>query len=284
MTHPQGGAGAAGRLPEVRPEDASPRVRALYQDIARATGIPQVNLIFRHLALEPDVLEWCWGAVAPAYRDGRLSTAAARLQAGITVPRHPPVWEAVGGDEAAGVRAVLSFYNRGNSTNLIGLRTLLRLAEGAGRGSGGVATVRAPAEPAPARPSTAEVPPLPRPEAVPPEAMALVADLSERQGTAAFGVQPSMWLHLTLWPAAMRRGHETVRPLLDAPEWPAMVNRLVADADALAGELAAGLETPAASRPEDEVLHGYLRTVRQFVDLPIPQMVLIGRMLAGGAP
>ena len=53
---------------EIRETDASPHVAALYADIKAATGTPQVNLIFRHLATFPGVLDWAWAVLGPAYR------------------------------------------------------------------------------------------------------------------------------------------------------------------------------------------------------------------------
>lgn len=280
-----------GRLPEVRPEDASPGVLAIYGDIARSTGIPQVNLIFRHLALDPAVLEWCWSAIAPLYQGGRIASAVARLNAGLSVPRETPVWETAGGEDAEAIRGLLAVYDRGNSWNLLGLGTLLHIADGAARDQtqhsakaarDGAGQNMPDDRSGPSSLSLPEVPPLPRPGAVPPDLLALVADLSERQGTAELGVQPSLWLHLTLWPAALRRAHQIARPLLDSPEWPGLVEALRSKAEAISAELAARAEPP--SSPPPAAIGGYLQTVRHFVDLPIPQMVLFGRVLAGGTP
>ena len=274
----------AERLPEIREEDASPDIAALYGDIRRATGTPQVNLIFRHLALEPSVLDWCWRTIAPVYRDGRVAAAVSRLHAGIAMPRHPPVWETVDEGDAAAIRAVLAYYDRGNSSNLLGLTTLLRVARNATGSSGAAAApAQLPTRPAAEAIPAAAVPPLPRQDAVPPDLMALVTELAERQGTAAFGVLPSLWLHLTLWPEVMRQAHAAVVPILDTPEWRDSLEALMASAGALADELAGGLDIPSPA-PPDEVLRGYLRTVGRFVGTAIPQMVLVGRLLSGGGP
>ncbi len=269
------------RLREVREEDASPEVRALYDDIRRATGTPGVNLILRHLALEPAVLDWCWRTIGPAYRDGRIAAAAARMHDGLSVPRHPPVWQAAGADEAEAIRAVLAFYDRGNSSNLIGLTTLLRVARSPAGAARAAAASAEPPTGSDRVPAPAPVPSLPRQDAIPPEIMALITDLADRQGTAEFGVLPSLWLHLSLWPRAMRRAHETIVPILASPEWPRSVEALLATAGALADELAETLEAPSPA-PPDGMLQGYLDTVDRFVRTPIPQMVLVGRILSGG--
>lgn len=271
-------------LPELREDDAPPAVRAVYAEIRQATGTPQVNLIWRHLALDPAVLGWAWRTIAPAYRDGRIAAAAGRLRERLSVPHRPPVWEGLADADATSVRAVLAFYDRGNTANLIGLTTLLHLAGAeAPEATAGLpapqVTARSEGGSAAAAPeaAAAPVPRLPRREAVPPELMSLVTDLAERQGTAAFGVLPSLWLHLTLWPAAIRRAHATVGPLLDTPEWRTALRRLLAEAEVLAAGTASGL----APLPPPDDAAGRLHTVRRFVGTAIPQMVLAGRILSG---
>lgn len=267
------------RIAELREENAPPGIRAIYNDIREATGVPQVNLIFRHLALDEAVLEWAWRTIAPLYRDGRVAAAAARLGADLPL-RSPPVWEAAPEAEAPAIRAVLATYDRGNSWNLIGLSALLRVA-GRGAAPPAVRQRAAPTAPAADAGTLPPVRPLPRPGEIPPELMALVEDLAARQGTAAFGVLPSLYLHLTHWPECVRQAHAIVQPLLGTPEWPSALERLLADADTLASELA-GTIAAAGDRPAENVLAGYLETVRRFVGTVIPQMVLVGRVLAGG--
>lgn len=270
------------RIAEVRPTDASLAVRAIYDDIARATGIPQVNLIYRHLALEPAVLDWCWRAVGPLYRDGRVAAAAARLTATLPGPAAAPVWQGLEAEEVAGIRAVLAFYERGNGSNLIGLNVLLRMAaaEGAGSGSSPRSAVQAAEDRAPATPAAAlPVPPLPSPETLSPDILALVTETAERQGTAGFGVLPSLYLHLALWPQAIRRAHAAVLPVVGTEAWDRALDGLIADAGALADGLARGAEAP-PGRPPAEVLDGYLATVRRFAGTAIPQMLLVGRLLS----
>ncbi|MGI9408555.1 MAG: hypothetical protein ACR2OV_00675, partial [Hyphomicrobiaceae bacterium] len=52
-------------LAELREADAPAAIVAIYEDIKRATGIPQVNLIFRHLATVPGMLAWTWDLLGP---------------------------------------------------------------------------------------------------------------------------------------------------------------------------------------------------------------------------
>ena len=48
---------------EVREPDAPPEVARIYQEIREATGLPFVNLAWRHMAAFPGVLPWVWGIV-----------------------------------------------------------------------------------------------------------------------------------------------------------------------------------------------------------------------------
>ncbi len=290
---PGPGPAAPARLAEVREAEAPPGIRAIYADIAGATGIPQVNLIFRHLALDPAMLAWAWGTIAPLYRSGALAAALDRLEPALAVPPGPPIWQALEGrpDEAARLRAVLAFYDRGNRSNLIGLTTLLRAASRPARRGGKPAAAQAPEPAAGASAPRSDdlVPPLPRRDDVPPEIMALVDELAARQGSAAIGVVPSLYLHLTHWPDAVRAAHAAVAPMLGTAEWCRMVDGVIATVDELADDLANELarrqeQDPGTSPPAPpDGAERYLRTVRDFVEGPIPQMALIGRMLAGGA-
>ena len=291
------GAGAGARpgapLDEVREDEAPAGTRAIYAQIKRATGIPQVNLIFRHLARDPAMLAWAWETVAPLYRSGAIAAAADRLEPVLAAPSAPPLWQALEDrrpDEAARLQAVLAFYDRGNRWNLLGLTALLRAGERPARS--GVQSTAIPAA-APQAATKAgpggsapqpggRVPPLPRRQAVGPELMALVDDLAARHGSAAVGVVPSLYLHLTHWPEAVRAAHERVAPILGTTEWRRRVDALTAAARGLAEEMARELGT-AVPAPAEHVRTRYLGTVRDFVEGTIPQMVLVGRILSGGA-
>jgi hypothetical protein len=274
------------RLEEVREDEAPAGTRAIYAEIRRATGIPQVNLIFRHLARDPAMLAWAWEVVGPLYRSGAVAAAAARLEPALAMPPRPPIWAALDEkrpDEAARLQAVLAFYDRGNRSNLLGLTALLRAAERPALPGEQGARLQAPA-PVPGSPALSPdslVPPLPRRDAVAPETMALVDDLAARHGSASIGVVPSLYLHLTYWPEAVRAAHAVVAPMLGTPEWRRRVGELIAAAGTLADELANELGTT-APMPHDGVASRYLRTVRAFVEGTIPQMALVGRLLSGG--
>jgi len=47
-------------LPEVSEAEAQGRVAEIYEEIRRTVGMPIVNLVYRHLAVEPRRLETVW--------------------------------------------------------------------------------------------------------------------------------------------------------------------------------------------------------------------------------
>ena len=99
---------------EIREPNAPPHVAAHYDDIKQATGIPQVNLIYRHLATHPGVLEWTWSVLGPAYRSGRIAERVPRLTAGLPPQRNVDLAEGLDADEAQSIANVLRFYNHAN--------------------------------------------------------------------------------------------------------------------------------------------------------------------------
>jgi hypothetical protein len=270
-------------LPEVREAEASTEIRAIYDDIKTATGIPQVNLIFRHLALEPAVLEWAWSTIGPLYRSGAIAEGAVQLERRLGARPLPPVWQGMAESEARKVRAVLAFYNRGNPANLIGLTTLVSVArspttDDAPSSAGDRLSSQSASSPL--EDEAEPVPPFPRREDLPPEAARLARELAARQSGAEMGVTPSLYLHIALWPDVMRNAYDRVLPMVTAAGWPHEVKWVIGIARELADGLAGQLIVPAQKPPED-VLQPYIRTIQGFVTGPIPEMVLIGRALAG---
>ena len=68
----------ANPLPEIREADASPDVAAVYAALNEGIGIAQVNLIWRHAAALPGVLDWLWAQAAPALASGACTGCSPR--------------------------------------------------------------------------------------------------------------------------------------------------------------------------------------------------------------
>ncbi|NOG72038.1 hypothetical protein [Roseicella sp. DB1501] len=270
-----GDATAGPALAELREGEAPPEIAALYAALRRASGVPLVNLIHRHLATMPEVLPWVWAAIRPPLEDGRLAGARERLAASLPLPAIaplPPGALAAAGIDAAGRAALIALvetYNRGNLTNLILLTALRRALEGA------------PARPAPpppvlAAPAMLPAPPLlPRLETLPPALAAAVRGLAARHGGS--GVVPSLYLHLAHWPGIPPALPGWLGPALDpaaiAAGQEAALDLAAGEADALRPSLAIAGEVPGGQR--EAVLHA----LRTFTGSLIPAMVPVGLSL-----
>lgn len=262
-------------LTEVRQADASPEVRAIYADICTASGVPQVNLIYRHLATEPPVLAWVWQTLAPAYRSGTVAAMADDLSRSVAGDGGPPLWHELPDEIAGQAEAVLAFYNRANPQNIIALTALVKAARG---GSGALPPVDGGAAATTRTAAAWQLPPLPRRDALDASRLALIDDLALRQGGGT-GVTPSLYLHLAHWPAAICAAAARVAPFLGTADFAARVAAVVAEADRQADRLARTLALGAP--PPAAVIEPRLAVVEQFVAATIPQMIVVGRILSG---
>jgi hypothetical protein len=73
-------------FPQIPPQDAPPQIAKIYADIRAVSGLPVVNLIWRHLATLPDVLPWAWAMVAPLIGSTAMGAARNRMADAITLP------------------------------------------------------------------------------------------------------------------------------------------------------------------------------------------------------
>jgi hypothetical protein len=186
-------------FPEVHPLNASPKIAAIYADIREVSGLSMVNLIWRHLAALPDVIEWAWKGVRPIVASQELVTARKRLIDAIELPPLPPVtaetWQAAGidGVELNTFHNMMADYVRGNSTNVIVLTALRLRLEGVDH----IAPVLSAAlTPTTATPSA----PLPRIDTLDPKLAGAIRALAQRHEGAQGGIIPSLYLELARWP------------------------------------------------------------------------------------
>ena len=187
-------------FPEIHPLNASPEIAAIYADIRAVSGLSMVNLIWRHFAALPDILEWAWKGVRPIVASQELVAARQRLIDAIKLPALPPVsseaWQAagVGGVELAAFQDMMTDYVRGNSTNIIVLTALrLRLE--------GVDHTAHTLEVAPTPATATASPPLPRINTLDPKLAEAIRALAQRHEGAQGGIIPSLYLELARWPA-----------------------------------------------------------------------------------
>jgi hypothetical protein len=249
-------------LPELRESEAPPAIAAIYAALRDATGVPQVNLIWRHAAALPGVLDWLWAQARPALASGAAAGARDRIAARLVLPALPPL------QAPPGVAALVETYNRGNLTNLA-LLTAVRLR------AGGLAPGRA-ATPAPIGAPLPAPPPLPRLDALPPAPADAARALAARHGLSDPAVMPSLYLHLAHWPAVLAALPATLAPLFADGVLASARDAAVAAAEAEAPALIAALG-PAPGAPA--ALPHVLATLALFTREVIPGMVPVGLAL-----
>ncbi len=114
---------SGGYFSEVAEANATGMVAEIYQDIRSVMGVSVVNLVYRHLAVCPPVLEAVWTSVRPRFADPSVI-----MRIGRTVRARPlglSPWRAstkalLGVDEAweRGLRDTVALYNYANALNL----------------------------------------------------------------------------------------------------------------------------------------------------------------------
>lgn len=253
-------------LAEIREADAPAAIAAVYAGLRGGVGVAQVNLIWRHAAALPGVLEWLWAQARPALASGAAAGARDRIAARVAVPVLPRM------PAPGGVAALVETYNRGNLTNLAVLTAIRRRVEGAAAGVAGVAAPVGAMLPTP--------PPLPRLGDLPPDLAAMVRALAARHGLSDGSVVPSLYLHLATWPDVLAALPGLLAPLRIADARDAVVAAAEAEAPGLIAALGPAPVAPAA-------LDGFLPTLRLFTREVIAGMVPVGLCLrqafAGGA-
>ena len=253
-------------LPEIPESEATGRIAGIYRAILAATGLPSTNLVWRHMASRPGVLEWAHGALEPAFSAGAFRALGAELATAVP----PAAMAALDGDDgldratvekAAGVMA---FYNRANPINLVALAALRRALAGETSGPG-----CDPAPPAPALPTLPAVA-----VEVDGSTQGRMAALARIVNDADSALMPTALRHLANWPATVAALHRRVEVLAasGALDEDAAELRRKAARSALRVELAAS----ESGRPGEETRHALDGAIELF-DRPISRMVIVGR-------
>jgi hypothetical protein len=257
-------------FPQVPESDAVGETASLYAALRQATGVPTVNLIWRHFAALPGVLGLVWEALAPLLGSAELDAARTRIAAGIDLPDCGPAeLDTAGVDDAVlpQVAAIVAAYNLGNLTNVVALTGLrLRLEQP------GLPMRRAPFTARPVEP-VSPLPALPRLDTLPAPVATSVHALAARHDGAGEGVIPSLYLALTPWPGLLAALPDWLAPLY-LPEVlctarTQVVERAEAEAAAVLPSLSCAPDALNAARP----------VLRRFTTLMIPDMVPIGLAL-----
>jgi hypothetical protein len=256
---------SATALPEIREAEAPPAIAAIYAALNEGIGIGQVNLIWRHAAALPDVLDWLWAQAAPALASGAAAAARDAIAEAIKFPT--PSVIATTRDHSA-ITALVDIYNRGNLTNLALLSAILLRAQGM--------APSAPLAPAPRGAMLPAPPPLPRLASLPPAQQAQIGTLTAAHGLSDAAVVPSLYVHLALWPDFLALLPELLAPLR-ANEGMARARDTAVSAARLAAPGLIAALGPAPAPPL--ALPAFLTRLEVFVREVIPGMVPVGLFL-----
>jgi hypothetical protein len=253
-------------LAEIREPDAPPAVAAIYDGLRAGVGVGQVNLIWRHAAALPGVLDWLWLQARPALDSGAAAGARDRIAAAVPVPALARI--ALPGAAAA----LVETYNRGNLTNLALLTAILRRAQGLAAGTPGAAAPIGAALPPP--------PPLPRLADLAPHPAAIVRALATRHGLSDPSVVPSLYLHAALWPDLLAALPAALAPLFEGGALDAARAAAIAAAETEARGLIATL---GQAPPDPADLPRFLDALALFLREVIPALVPVGLALGRAA-
>lgn len=272
-------------IPEVSEAAADTATRAIYEDIKRVTGVPVVNLVYRHLATLPGALAWAWRTVRDGYAAGEVAARAAALRASVDQGDVSPLsgagFRLLGFDRRAidDIGAVIEAYNVGNSLNLVALTALRLVIEGGTRKRSVAGVVEVVASPVALRRRRALLP-LPALAALAPSVLEQVLWLNRLGETRAPREIASLYRHLAHWPPYLALIGGLLQPLDASGRLTAIRDRTRREAERLAAPLAARLARAAPSPPPSSLLP----VLARFTTTVIPKMLGIGALLMAAMP
>lgn len=254
-------------LPEIPESEATGRIAEIYRAILDATGLPSTNLVWRHMASRPGVLEWAYDALEEAFSAGAFRVLGAEIVSSLPPPAMPRLAGDGSLDRATleSAAAVMAFYNRANPINLVALSALRRVLAGE--------TTDAAFDGVP--PAHDPLPALPRlARDFDSGTAARMASLARTINDGDGALMPTALRHLANWPATIAALQERVDGLVAS-------GALKAGAEALRQMAADGaarvpLAVPASGRPSEATRHALEATIDLFLT-PISRMIVIGR-------
>lgn len=268
-------------VPAITEAEATGETAAIYTDIRATTGVPVVNLIWRHLATMEGALPWTWGMLRPLYAADTVAGAAAALRQNLALPAMPPwpvsVLESAGlgpADRIA-ISRILRSYDRSNAMNLVALAALQAQLRG-----------EADASPLPDTPSGANI------EGQLPALLTFgqmqpaTADLVHRLnaiGDPEHKVIASMYRHLAHWPAFLALVWERLIPLTADGQVDRIIATNLEKGRAISSRLAAQLPVPETAPPA-ETVQQVNAALDLFIRYAIGRMVPLGSLLARSFP
>ncbi|MFC0677959.1 halocarboxylic acid dehydrogenase DehI family protein [Lysobacter korlensis] len=261
----------AAERPEVMMDEASERIRSVYEDIQRTLRVPIINLIFRTLANDPEYFVPAWERTAPVARTRAFEAAADGLRAAAVLdaaPDHPELDR----DDIGPLATIRAF----NDTIHYVLPKLLLIVtawdEGGWNGQSG------DERPIPSgiADGTGKAPMVKMEDA-----SDRVRQLFEREKRAhGHPLVSSYYRVLANWPDFLEPAWTRVEPLVGSEPYRERMGRLVTLATAAVAELPLPASIPDQARTE-EISHLLAAFRREFIPSMMLDVGLIKAMLDG---
>jgi hypothetical protein len=254
--------------------DANGEVAEMFADIRETLGVPVVNLIWRHLAVEPDALAWAWTVLKPAYLSGAVESQALALRHGLAVPQLSGLDSAamaaagLSPPDLASIDIIQRSYERSNALNMVALSALISSLDGT------VAQVAtANANDHTEQPVVGEMPTPLTLEAMPADVAALVSALNGFGGRD--DILATMYRHLAHWPPYLSLIHSALLPLARSGALEALIVSAISEGHRRGRHLAADLvvSVPPAA--------GVRESLTAFTGGPIGKMIAVAALLRG---
>lgn len=274
-------------IAEIAETQAEGRVAAIYADIREVLGVPFVNLIYRHLATAPAVLDCVWASLRPHFVSGALAAQAAQLRREVAAMVEGwPV--AHMGSSPGGAReaaaGLVEMYNEANSLNRVALQHLLGPHGGRQAPPVEVAPAAVPAElvepvesaePAARKGDQPSIPRLPQFWELHQREVDRIHRLNAYAEPGVPAMVASLYRHLAAWPGVLHEVERVLAPLNEQ----GLLDRAREDTCSAAARCTQA--RPLAMGPLVDAFHGqYEGRLRQFAEVTISKMIPIGTALS----
>jgi hypothetical protein len=267
------------QIPEVMERDAAGVVAVVYGEIKEFSGVGIPALVYRHLATEPDALDYVWSAVRPLFVDGSIQETAASLVADMALPGRvnlpPYALEICGvqGKDRLDIENVVETYNRLNAINVLVVSIALQIIDLDAERGGSQPTGATRPPPLPLQP----LPPVLALKEMSPPVQALIRHLSKYvPGSDSGQVIPTLYRHLAHWPGFLAISGVQILQLLETGAIPGCADALRRKVDTQADALIKKVRSPAITAGQATFIRDALEPFRTM----IPQLLVIGRILS----
>lgn len=274
-------------VPSIAERDATGDIKALYNDIKAVTGVPVVNLVFRHIATFPGCLAWSWSVLRPIYANGEVAALAEQLMRELALPdlpALPPAALRVVGVDAEGERTItriIEAYNRSNPMNMIALSTLLAFLDRPPQAESSAAARATAPEP---RQSPDALPPLLSLADMDADTRTLVQALNSLSPQGEARTLASMYRQLAHWPGYLALALTLLQPLHARGELQALITQSHAHALALVQELDGKLGASPMPPPTGQARQDLQTALTYFTTQLIVEMLPVGKLLRATLP